>query len=63
VAGNHGAIERWRRKLPAWTEMVEQTRVLTKAEMRRLFPEATILVERVCGIPKSYVACFGGLKP
>ena len=51
-------IDRWRRRLPAWTEMVEETRVLTRADMRRLFPEATILVERVLGIPKSYVAYF-----
>ena len=54
------AIERWRRKLPAWTEMVEQTRVLTKADMQQLFPEARIWVETVCAIPKSYVAYSPG---
>jgi len=53
-------IERWRRKLPAWTEMVEGTRVLTRAELKRFFPEATITVERVCGFPKSYIARFAG---
>lgn len=53
-------IARWRRKLPAWTEMVEETTVLTKSELRRLFPEAKILVERSFGIPKSYVAYFDG---
>jgi len=53
-------IERWRRKLPAWTEMVEQTRVLTKADMQQLFPEARIWVETVCAIPKSYVAYSPG---
>ena len=53
-------IERWRKKLPAWTHMVEDTTVLTKAEMRRLFPEAKILTERSLGIPKSYIACFPG---
>lgn len=52
-------IARWRRKLPAWTEMVEATRVLTKADLQRLFPEATIRVERVLGIPKSYIAFSG----
>lgn len=51
-------IERWRKKLPEWTQMVEETTVLTKAEMRRLFPEARILTERSFGIPKSYIACF-----
>jgi len=53
-------IERWRRKLPAWTEMVEQTRVLTKSDLRRLFPESTILVETSFGVPKSYIAFFPG---
>jgi len=49
-------IERWRRKLPAWTEMVEGTTVIKRSELERLFPEATVLVERVLGIPKSYSA-------
>jgi SAM-dependent methyltransferase len=51
-------IEGWRRKLPSWTEMVEGTRVLTKPDLRQLFPEATIRVERVVGIPKSYIAYY-----
>ncbi len=51
-------IERWRRKLPAWTEMVEGTTVLTRADLHRLFPEATIAVETSFGMPKSYVAYF-----
>lgn len=53
-------IERWRKKLPAWTTMVEETRVLTKNELQQLFPEATIRVETVFGIPKSYIAFFPG---
>lgn len=53
-------IERWRKKLPAWTRMVEETRVLTKADLQLLFPEATILTERSFGIPKSYIAYFPG---
>lgn len=48
-------IQRWRSILPDWTEMVEGTDIVSKAELRRLFPEATILVERVFGIPKSYI--------
>jgi hypothetical protein len=51
-------IERWRKKLPAWAQMVEETTVLTKGDLQRLFPEAKILVETVFGIPKSYVAYF-----
>jgi hypothetical protein len=53
-------IERWRRKLPAWTTMVEETRVLSKADLGELFPEATIWVETFFGVPKSYVAYFQG---
>jgi ubiquinone/menaquinone biosynthesis C-methylase UbiE len=33
-------------------------RMLTRREMKSLFPQATILVERFLGMPKSYVACF-----
>ncbi len=51
-------IRRWREKLPAWTQMVEETTVVTEAELRRLFPEASILVERSFGFPKSYVAYY-----
>ncbi len=49
-------IERWRKKLPAWTSMVEETTVLSKAELQELFPEARIYTETVFGIPKAYVA-------
>ena len=55
-----GFVARWRKKLPAWTQMVEETTVLTKAEMRRLFPEAKILTEMSFGIPKSYIAFYPG---
>ncbi|NJL50779.1 MAG: class I SAM-dependent methyltransferase [Blastochloris sp.] len=51
-------IRRWRKKLPAWTKMVEETTVLTKYDLREYFPEATIVVERFFGIPKSYVAYY-----
>jgi SAM-dependent methyltransferase len=53
-------IESWRIKLPAWTQMVEETTVLTKPDLRRLFPEATILIETSFGLPKSYIAYFVG---
>lgn len=48
-------LSRWREKLPAWTEMIEGTTVVKLAEMRRLFPDGKIKVERVLGIPKSYI--------
>lgn len=51
---------RWRDKLPDWTHMVEETTVLEKTEMQRLFPEATILTETSFGIPKSYIAYYPG---
>lgn len=49
-------IKGWRKKLPAWTEMVEETTVLKRSEMVKLFPDARVLTERVGGIPKSYSA-------
>jgi hypothetical protein len=49
-------LRRWREKLPAWTDMIEGTTVVKRAELQRLFPDAKIKVERVLGVPKSYIA-------
>lgn len=49
-------IRRWRRTLPAWCEMIEGTTVLSRAEVRGLFPDARILTERSFGLTKSYIA-------
>ena len=49
-------IRRWRKKLPAWTEMVEGTTVVKRSELKRLFPESKIITESVLGVPKSYTA-------
>jgi SAM-dependent methyltransferase len=51
-------IDRWHKTLPGnpWTQMIEETSVLSKDQMAHLFPEATILVETFLGIPKSYIA-------
>jgi hypothetical protein len=49
-------LERWRTNLPGWADMLAETRVLSKADLRRLFPEARIATERILGIPKSYTA-------
>jgi hypothetical protein len=51
----HTLIERWRKKLPAWTEYIEGTRVLDVQRLKRLFPEATLKTERILGFPKSYM--------
>lgn len=48
-------IERWRRDLPKWTEMVETTRVISKRELGRLFPDGKIFTERMI-FPKSNIA-------
>jgi ubiquinone/menaquinone biosynthesis C-methylase UbiE len=45
-------IERWRKKLPAWTQMVEETTVLTKADLQRLFPEGKDTVRNRFRDPK-----------
>lgn len=47
-------IKRWRKKLPAWTEMVEETIVLERKRLQSLFPDGDLLVERFAGFPKSY---------
>lgn len=50
----------WKAKLPAWTESMEETRVLKKQLLQSLFPEASIYVETYFGIPKSYTAWYRG---
>ncbi|MFT3731272.1 MAG: class I SAM-dependent methyltransferase [Hyphomicrobium sp.] len=51
-------LQRWQRKLPAWTEMVATTHIILKDELVTLFPEAEIYVERFFGLPKSYIAAI-----
>lgn len=47
-------IRKWERKLPAWTEMIKGTRVLTERRMRELFPSSQVYHERSFGFEKSY---------
>jgi hypothetical protein len=49
-------LRRWHTTLPAWSESMAETRVLSRARMQELFPAARIYVESVVGIPKSYAA-------
>ena len=60
VKVRHYFIERWRRILPGnlWTQMIQETTVLSRADLKHLFPETTVLMETFLGIPKSYVAYF-----
>ena len=48
-------IVRWRKKLPAWTQMIVETSVLLRPTLKRFFPDSTIWTERVMFIAKSYV--------
>ena len=47
-------MRRWKRRLPAWSNMVEETRVLTRQRMKDLFPDGQCYVERLFGLEKSY---------
>jgi trans-aconitate methyltransferase len=55
-AGRNYLKQRWHQKLPAWTEMIEQTTVLTCRELKDLFPEAQIYREWRLLFEKSYAA-------
>jgi hypothetical protein len=44
-------------------EMVNELRLLTAGELRRLFPEAEIVRERFLGLTKSLVAVYEGKNP
>jgi predicted SAM-dependent methyltransferase len=44
----------WKRKLPGWFRMIEETRVLTRKQMQSLFPESRQYTERIGFIEKSY---------
>ena len=48
-------LERWRKKLPAWTDMIEGTKVISAKELEDLFPDAIIFKEWVI-FPKSIIA-------
>jgi hypothetical protein len=52
----------WKRRLPAWAEFIQGTRVLSRARMQELFPNAELYVENKLGFEKSY-ACFAPSRP
>lgn len=48
-------LARWREKLPAWAEMIEGTTVISRSELKRMFPTGRIWTEKLFGVVKSYV--------
>jgi hypothetical protein len=44
----------WEKKLPAWSEMIKELRVLSKKDMIKLFPKSEIYIERKFLLEKSY---------
>lgn len=46
----------WEKKLPVWTEMVRGTTVLSRQQMKNLFPDAKFYTERKLLLEKSYTA-------
>ena len=48
-------IDRWSKKLPAWTEMVASTTVISKEELKHLLPKSKIITECFI-VPKSLIA-------
>jgi hypothetical protein len=54
-------LTRWRKKLPAWTEMVESTTVVSAGELHKLFPRGRIIYEWFF-FPKSLIV-YSILEP
>lgn len=48
-------LGRWRRKLPAWSEMVATTTVILRRDLIGMFPGCKIWTERFLGFSKSYI--------
>lgn len=54
AAARDRLLERWRAKSPVWAYAIEHTRVLSRARMHALFPDASVFIERRLGLEKSY---------
>jgi ubiquinone/menaquinone biosynthesis C-methylase UbiE len=54
-------MERWRKRIPARTRMVETTTVILRRDFSEMFPDGKIWTERFLGITKSYVAYRRGV--
>ncbi len=51
-----GLLRSWRKKTPGFAEYIADTRVLSRARMQSLFPDAQFYVERRLGFEKCYAA-------
>jgi hypothetical protein len=47
-------MKSWMKRLPVWAEMMNDTRVLSRARMAELFPDDLCFTERLGGLEKSY---------
>ena len=48
--------QKMEKKLPAWTDMVKGTTVLSRRSIKKFFDDATVMTERKFLFPKSYIA-------
>ena len=48
-------IANWHKDLPMWAEFIEGTRLVDRASLCQMFPNAKLLRERSAGIVKSYI--------
>lgn len=48
------ALRRWRRMVPVWSRMIETTTVIPLRDLRAMFPDGRLHVERRLGFTKSY---------
>jgi Methyltransferase domain len=46
----------WKRRIPAWNQMILGTRFLDKNHFEKLFPGCNFETERIASFPKSYIA-------
>ncbi len=46
-------LDRWAKKWPGWIEMIRETRVLSEARMKSLFPDGRLYKEHRFGMEKS----------
>jgi hypothetical protein len=52
--GRKYLLRSWQKKLPAWTDMIRETRILTEPQLKELFPDGKIYREKKFGFEKSY---------
>ena len=53
-------LKKWKKKLPAWADMIETTSVVSASELRDILPGCNIKYERLLFVPKSLVSYSKG---